>query len=449
MTGQGPAAVQLLKTKATQPGVTAKVRHDYAVVLAMAGNRPEAERVLREDLSPDDARQVLDSVTGASTRTARDASPEPGRASVASRDWDFVPPDVVQVPDVPPQALPPGRTAQSAAPPTVTAAPRTAAATMAAPPPMVVRPQAASEPDSDAPLTQPVNPVAAAIANQHSLALPIQSAAANTASAGRALAVGAAPNETAVVPAVVAMPAAIASATQSVRRVAATPEVTADAGRIALPEAPPPPPVLRPVPLPPAYQPLKAAARIEPTAPQPVAAAMASPVAAPLAARAEGARANDARAESARVGDARFETATAIRSATQASPIVYVAAATVAALAHASPEAPLKVSTLANVTQASDNLAAARTRTAGGDESRTMVQFAATSSEESARSFWQVLVHRFPDALGRRDPVVLRFEHDGTVFWRVRTEGFADLAEAQTLCARMRADGQPCFVPRS
>jgi hypothetical protein len=44
---------------------------------------------------------------------------------------------------------------------------------------------------------------------------------------------------------------------------------------------------------------------------------------------------------------------------------------------------------------------------------------------------------------------VIRFEHAGTVFWRVRTEGFGTLAEAQTLCARMRAGGQPCFVPRS
>jgi len=77
------------------------------------------------------------------------------------------------------------------------------------------------------------------------------------------------------------------------------------------------------------------------------------------------------------------------------------------------------------------------------------VQFAATVSEETARSFWQALLRKFPEILAHREPVVVRFEHSGSVFWRVRTEGFADLSEAQTLCARVRADGQPCFVPRS
>jgi hypothetical protein len=78
-----------------------------------------------------------------------------------------------------------------------------------------------------------------------------------------------------------------------------------------------------------------------------------------------------------------------------------------------------------------------------------MVQFAAAPSQEAAHTFWQVLVHRFPDALGQREPVVIRFEHDGTVFWRVRAEGCGALSEAQNLCARMRAGGQACFVPPS
>jgi hypothetical protein len=81
--------------------------------------------------------------------------------------------------------------------------------------------------------------------------------------------------------------------------------------------------------------------------------------------------------------------------------------------------------------------------------SEAAVQFAATASEESARSFWQSLVRRFPDVLGRRSPLVIRYEHGGTVFWRVRTDGFGAVSEAQTLCARMRAGGQDCFVPRS
>jgi SPOR domain len=78
-----------------------------------------------------------------------------------------------------------------------------------------------------------------------------------------------------------------------------------------------------------------------------------------------------------------------------------------------------------------------------------MVQFAAATSEETAHSFWQSLVHRFPDALSQREPTVIRYEHGGTVFWRVRTEGFDTVSEAQALCAKMRAGGQNCFVPRS
>src|ERR1019366_9215578 len=115
------------------------------------------------------------------TPTARDGSQEPSGAAVASRDWDNVPPDVVQVPEQPSRPVASGRAAQVAAPPTVVAGPTAAAAmaaTMAAPAPMVVRPQPISGVDTDAPLTQPVNPVAAAVTHQQSLAQPIQSAAA-------------------------------------------------------------------------------------------------------------------------------------------------------------------------------------------------------------------------------------------------------------------------------
>jgi hypothetical protein len=56
---------------------------------------------------------------------------------------------------------------------------------------------------------------------------------------------------------------------------------------------------------------------------------------------------------------------------------------------------------------------------------------------------------RCSSPLGQREPAVIRYERAGTVFWRVRTEGFGSLAEAQTLCARVRAAGQPCFVPRA
>jgi hypothetical protein len=89
-------------------------------------------------------------------------------------------------------------------------------------------------------------------------------------------------------------------------------------------------------------------------------------------------------------------------------------------------------------------LPATTPRAEGGAE----VQFAAIGSEEAAHSFWQSLVHRYPDVLGQRAPIVIRFDHKGAVLWRVRTEE-ATLADAQALCAHMRAIGQDCFVPKS
>lgn len=88
-------------------------------------------------------------------------------------------------------------------------------------------------------------------------------------------------------------------------------------------------------------------------------------------------------------------------------------------------------------------------RIASRDRSSPTVQFAAAPTEEAAHAYWRDLVRRFPKVLGQLEPSVIRFEHGGSVFWRVRTEGFGTVSEAQALCSRMRADGQDCFVPRS
>jgi hypothetical protein len=77
------------------------------------------------------------------------------------------------------------------------------------------------------------------------------------------------------------------------------------------------------------------------------------------------------------------------------------------------------------------------------------VQFIAAPSEDAALAFWHALVRRFPDFLGQREPRVIRVELGGKVFWRLRTEGFDSASDALALCARMRAGGQDCFVPRS
>jgi hypothetical protein len=77
------------------------------------------------------------------------------------------------------------------------------------------------------------------------------------------------------------------------------------------------------------------------------------------------------------------------------------------------------------------------------------VQFSASPSEHAANAFWQSLVHKYPDTLGQHQASVTRFQRGGTVFWRLRTEGFDSVSQAQSLCSRMRAFGQNCFVPRS
>jgi Flp pilus assembly protein TadD len=372
MSGHGPEAVRMLQARAAQPGAAVKVRHDYAVVLAMAGNRPEAERVLSNDLSPDEARQVLDSVTGTHTRIVRD-----GTAFAARQSDDCIPPDVVQVPEA---AVTPSRPAAIRA--TVAAATSSAPATpaqrgtaaqgaaLAAPPPMVVRPRSVAEPESGSPVLQPVSPVAAAVVNQRSLALPIQGPPPGAASNG----------------------ARTRTADAVTNQAIATPEV------VALPR---------------------------PT--QRLASA----------------------AETARPEAARTEAGHPTLSSPAIVPAVAPAVMAAAIPARPVPEASQKVTPRASGRHEGEDASAAQTRMAVRDDGSPMVQFAAAASEEAAHSFWRVLVHRFPDALGQREPVVIRFERGGTVFWRVRTEGFGSTSEAQTLCARVHAGGQDCFVPRS
>jgi Flp pilus assembly protein TadD len=410
MSGQGPAAIKLLQAKATQPGAPSKVKHDYAVVLAMAGDRAEAERVLSDDMPPDEARQLLDSATGTHTRT------NAGNDAFASgqRD-DDVPPDVVQVPDPASARFAPGRT------------PQAMAAALAAPPPMVVRPQAIAEPGTGTPMVQPVNPIAAAVTNQQPLALPLHATPSDPVPARQATATAT------VTPEVVSMPSA-----PPVQRSASDRDATANGGQVSLPEAPAPQPVLRPAPLPPAYHPLNAAAGTEPPVLPTSNAGRARPEHATSDLRPDAGQTNVARAAT---GSAMGRTSA---QAPAASRMVLASAAVVPA--RLSPRPTATVGPHAATARGSD--VATETRRTGSDEAAPMVQLAAVPSQEAAHSFWQVLVHRFPDALGHREPVVIRFEHGGTVFWRVRAEGFASMSEAQTLCARMRAGGQACFVPR-
>ena len=75
-----------------------------------------------------------------------------------------------------------------------------------------------------------------------------------------------------------------------------------------------------------------------------------------------------------------------------------------------------------------------------------VVQLAAVDSEQVAQSEWQRLAKRMPDLLGERRPLLQRADRDGRAVWRVRTGGFADIAEATSFCARVRSKGGSCSI---
>lgn len=369
MSNQGPAAIQMMRAEAAKPGATDKVKHDYAVVLAMSGHRPEAEAVLRELLPPGQIQQALDNINGSGTRVTAQASNRVA-ALPSSRLDDTVPPDVVQVPEVASQPAQPVNRIARAAPlpltaPLPVAAPAPARAAMNTQPPMVVRPQQSVDATSDTPVMAPVNPVAAAMTWQRPLSLPIKAADVPMQDA---------PVTVPAEETVVAMPPV-----QHVQRDLPLPVRQPPAGAATLPALPPA--MAAPEPRQTPYRPAQL-----PTPPIPV----------------------------------------------KAPPIQAVVAPEPARLVLASRESNELPSRMAQ----RDGLAA-------------VVQFAAAPSEESAHAYWRDLVHRFPKILGQLEPTVVRYEHGSSVFWRVRTEGFGTAEEAQELCARMRAEGQDCFVPRS
>lgn len=122
-------------------------------------------------------------------------------------------------------------------------------------------------------------------------------------------------------------------------------------------------------------------------------------------------------------------------AATQAAPAVPPAVAPARPVAQAArPAVPQPVS---GVTPAS------RVTPASGV---TMVQLAAVTTEQAAQTEWQRLAKRMPDLLGDRQPVVQKADRDGQAVWRVRTSGFADIADAAGFCARVRSKGSSCSI---
>jgi len=65
MAGSTGDAVRMMRPMASEPGASRKLRHDFAAVLTMAGDRAEAARILGSDLSPDQVRQAMDAYAAA------------------------------------------------------------------------------------------------------------------------------------------------------------------------------------------------------------------------------------------------------------------------------------------------------------------------------------------------------------------------------------------------
>ena len=73
------------------------------------------------------------------------------------------------------------------------------------------------------------------------------------------------------------------------------------------------------------------------------------------------------------------------------------------------------------------------------------VQLAAVRSEQSVAYEWRRLQTRMPSLLGGRALTVSQSQNNSQNYWRLRTGGFANLAEANQFCAKVRAAGSGCL----
>lgn len=81
-----------------------------------------------------------------------------------------------------------------------------------------------------------------------------------------------------------------------------------------------------------------------------------------------------------------------------------------------------------------------------GTGTGTEVQLAAMNSEQGAIREWQQLQNSLPGLFEARQPLVSKVLVDGHTFWRLRTGGFANIAEATSFCAAVRAKGKGCAI---
>ncbi len=74
------------------------------------------------------------------------------------------------------------------------------------------------------------------------------------------------------------------------------------------------------------------------------------------------------------------------------------------------------------------------------------VQLGALPSRPAAVAEWRRLVAKIPGAFAGHRPKISSVTHDGRVLWRLRTDGFADIASATAFCGKARAAGAACTI---
>ena len=82
------------------------------------------------------------------------------------------------------------------------------------------------------------------------------------------------------------------------------------------------------------------------------------------------------------------------------------------------------------------------------DHGAAVVQLGAVPSEKAAQQAWRRLAQKMPDQFSGHEPIIAKAERDGRVFWRLRTGGFTDMADAVSFCDRVRQGGSDCIAMR-